>query len=431
MLLRHFLLAGITFFAAHQAFANCATPEFLFCSVTIGSNDELSVFRSYASATAPDSNRNSRSADGCILFHEFVNSGDTWNASRNSYAWHESMLEDANVPGAPAGMRCHLLLVSGHHDSYNSAGEYPAGYHLKRNQFVYSNQHYLYEKAFPVPSVPTSAPPAPLPAVDPGPRLLLSQLVRTAPVCNHTFNRQDYPPSGLTANSGINLLSDLLAVYLFACNFSANDGITTDVTAVRLPLSFMDASYKPEELSFSSFTFQQRAQVLFSSAVKLYTFPLTAPLGTMAAPYVINFLKNNLKRDLYNNDANFLTLYLRDLRALKQNKPPLSDIIAGGSTLQKTFAACSARTAPDCSCIRTADGSACIEQCALGADEKGKLKTKYCAGLQKFHELWDVNDAPSKKGSRRLELMRNGFLNGEATRKNEAQVSAYDFAWFF
>ena len=443
-LMNKLLIAVFFTWFAPAAFATCTTPKHLICSITVGSENELNAFKTASGATA------NLSGDGCIKFHEFVRPSDPWNPTTRTYAWHREMME-VGVSTWP-GKTCDLLIVSGHHDWANTAGDAPSGYHLKRNQFVYSNQFYDHEKSYPALAAGAirHSPPAST-SVAPGPRLLLPQLARAAPICNDRFDVANYNGTvnyhpTWTPQSGNVLLSDLLSVFLFACNFSAGADekagkINTGEVAVRLPTA---SATDDKELYLKAYTFQTRTQIIFGSALKLYTFPKTAPLGGANERDVVHFLEVNLKHEKYRDRDEFLTLYLDDLRALKTSGASISQysITAAGlvnPSLNPLMSACKAKTAPSCVCIRTADRSRCVQECGLDADDRTIVKDAYCAGMTKFYDFWKVRSSRDTDAIiRRNRLVKpmnyseaGAFVNGNARRADEAHVTPYDIEWFY
>ncbi|MBC7397456.1 MAG: hypothetical protein H7333_08430 [Bdellovibrionales bacterium] len=461
--------------------ANCATPKFIFCSVTIGSENELNVFKQEAGAPLNNST-DALSRDSCILFHEFVkmptptspptvlaygprripyDSSETWDPVSHTYPWHQRMLEQ-DIPGYP-GKKCDALLVSGHHDYSNTAGSASdvegtterctRGYCLKRNQFIYSEEHYNFETGFSPLNPSASTRYIDLPTTftkpNPGPRLILSQLVRTSEVCGRKYRSDDYPGSP-SANSGKVLLSELKAVFLFACNLAAADGYSPEkgvfgeTSAVALPqapagkragngAALTAGNILSSEIRTRNYTFKERTQIIFGKALELYAFPGNAPGGAASEVNVRNFLTRSVKpkyRISGVDDPNYLTRHLEMLTAQKLANLPPSERLPDATS--PPVAACRFKMfEPSCSMIKTgqsdqdANPGNHIIQCALDTSALRKARENYCSDLGSFYDLWD------RRSDLRRYPLRTFQKNGAANRMEDTTLSTYDLQYFY
>ncbi|MBC7385960.1 MAG: hypothetical protein H7301_07345 [Cryobacterium sp.] len=519
-------LAPIFFMALSAYGAQCPLSDpapYIFCSVTIGSETELDVFKAEAGVpvdaigTPTDRTNDVRSADGCILFHEYVRLeknatanvdaygpqrlpkdpvGGRYNSARNSYPWHEEMLE-GEIAGYP-GRTCDALIISGHHDFGNmgsngmttgmqggvpvqyrqddTAGNCGYGYCVKRNQFIYSNEFYNYEDNLPKVWANNSstlnrrATELPSSSTDFfGPRLQLSQLVRTREVCGNSFTgsdriRTDDYPGTPGATSGKTLLSGLKTVFLMACNlasadnFSAEKGVWNYVNAVKLPRAPSGklttsvpgrpgthpdktaADMKAEDIQLKSYTFKDRTQIIFGKASELYAFPAFAPGGAAVKEGLQDFLHSQIQTHYpAANGRGYLTSYLAYL----------SGFISPDMTATQ-FAACMAKKFnPSCEMIRTGQrdqdyidptdarnnhrGNHVI-QCALDKATLPTIRADYCKQLKSFYEYWDANKTDVRKKLLACQLNgaaeRTAMKPGTSTRY-DTTYSDYDLKWFY
>ncbi|MBC7693239.1 MAG: hypothetical protein H7222_15850 [Methylotenera sp.] len=534
----------LSFLTLLQSSAHACSPadvEFVWCSVTIGSDDEISAIRVAAGAdpmswsgvmplpsggnsTIPSgfmNAANNYSRDCKIYFHEYVNKDDPWDYSRMTYNWHNSMMNQG-IPGLP-GKRCSGLTVSGHHDANNAVGgdldrvspinalvtpatlPHDYDFYLKRNQYVYSDRHYLYEMNFPKKPDPRSTPvpyfnPYDFPesmkstSFQPGPRLLLADLARSAPVCNNplelnppamkvlnvngqTQTVPKYPLRTATQTwkpntTGDTLLGDLLVTFLFACNLDAKyfDPKThkmiagnANVPAVSLPALTRNEETNPintgqirselkdEKIHMKTFYFEQRAQVLFPSHV-LYGFPDISPLGSTNGARVTTFLTTLLKPKFPSSGLNYLTDYLRCVAELKSGgahphcPPEGAQIQAGAGT---TLACFDPRNLA-CKCVKTSGtgaslGTSCVQECSAPPLTAGIVRNQYCKGLQKWYTYWQSGSRSDQYVMQRRRQLLQSFLNGPEARpplnasgdwwKGAMQYdnisSDYDIYWLF
>ena len=343
-MLKHvFLFICTVLLTVDSAKANCTAPVFNFCSIIIGSSDELDHFK-----TMLGMGPNRISQDNCIKFVDLVTSTSNWE---------QEMLAKTTDP-------CHALLISGHHDFANTAGDNPKN--IVRNRYVYSDASYDWEAGG---------------STSPGARLDLAKLIRANPVCGDearycnaqgkfqaTGDKSCFPTR--PPNSGEKLLGEVLTVFTFACNMLRETKATT-----------LYKGANSSDLRMGNFTFYERTGAIFNKAIHLFGFQHKAPAGIATAPSVKTFLKT-LKVS-YGGQSDFFTKYLNELSVVRQyenagddhtsDETRFKNVIAGKSDAlgvpitASQLAMCIARQKPNCSMIEAARVEVC-SQFGLPAD---------------------------------------------------------------